>query len=156
MLTRFRKINVLNRTKRPILFHCDPLIRLAILTFSMRRRRYYTDLLESELAAVRSDAVLRTFKLGAAMATLDEKIARVEACVRELAQDREDFDRGKIALQLDARIVKTWVWQLDQVLSLLTAMLDDWKEISAHNPECEKHRAESPGNGIPGQKSGIS
>ncbi len=82
------------------------------------------------------------------MATLDEKIARVEACVHELAQDREDFDKGKIPLQLDARIAKTWVWQLDQVLSLLTAMLDDWKDVSALNQETDKHRAEVAGNGV--------
>ncbi len=87
-------------------------------------------------------------KLGAAMAKLDDKLRRIEAYVREFAQDRDDFDKGKIPLQLDARIAKTWVRQFDQVISLLTAMLDDWKDVAALSQETDKHRAEVDGNGV--------
>ncbi len=82
------------------------------------------------------------------MAKLDEKIMRIEACLHELVQDREDFDKGKVALQLDARIAKTWVWQLDQAIELLTAMLDDWKEVSPDGAKWEAKRSEASGNGM--------
>ncbi len=69
---------------------------------------------------------------------------RIEACVRELAQDRAEFAKG-IALEVDARVVKTWVRQFDQVTALLTAMLDDWKELSGITPDGEDYDGrESP------------
>ena len=76
------------------------------------------------------------------MAQLDEKITRIEACVRELAQDREDFDKGKIALQLDTGVVKASARQLDQATTQLTAMLDDWKDVGAKDAECGNERAD--------------
>ncbi len=80
------------------------------------------------------------------MAKLDEKIMRIEACVRELAQDREDFEKGKVPLQLDARIAKTWVRQFDQVIGVLTAMVDDWKEVAGLRPE--RNTSRTAANGI--------
>ncbi len=86
------------------------------------------------------------------MPNLDEKIMRFETYVRELAQDREDFYKEKIDLRLDARVAKTWVWQLDQVTAFLTGMLDDWKEVSG---ERDKHSPGDAENGIEKGKRGT-
>ena len=89
---------------------------------------------------------------GTTMAKLGEKIERIELYKCELALDREDFSTGKIGLQLDARVAKTWVRQIDQVISRLTEMLDDWKEVAALSQDSNKDAA--AGNVITTKKSG--
>jgi len=80
------------------------------------------------------------------MAKLDEKIIRFESYLRQLADDRENFAKGEMELAIDGRIVKAWVRQLDQVATLLTAMVDDWKEVSARGSGREKHPIDHVGN----------